>query len=1234
TSYTDDSLTILNITNKSGPKPVGDYSDSEPPYSLDGAWDVFVEGDFAYVTSYDDDSLTVLNVSDKSNPFPVGSYGNYSALPYSLEQANAVHVLDGYAYVSSSVDDSINVIDIDTYLPAGIYTSQIFDLGFIGIWQNISWVNVSEPRTNVTFQVRSCNDVDCEGETLVGPDNTNSSYFNNNLQGNLSGVGNITDNQYVQYRAFFVTNNSLFTSVLENVTIFYIADSLKPTISLLNPGDGLNTTNTSINFNWTAVDNSDLNLSCNLTINSLVNVSGIESANNTPTNMTVGGFGDGTYRWNVTCLDNSSNSNTSSTNIFTVDTTAPFVGLISPSNISWVNTRNVTFNFTLDELLPDVCWLYVNASDTWTSVVNNTDPVNGKNNLTYNLSDGAYIWNVWCNDSMGFSAFNESNLTFFVDTIFPNITNENRTPTAVYTNSTLRLNVTVVDDRGLDTIWVEGNWSGSLVNYTNLSEIGSGFNITVNLSYLLNQKLVGWRVYANDSAGNLNTSPLRTFFVNNLGLPPTPNLTSPVNNSVVVFDSATFEWVRPTDPDNDNLTYDILVSRNVTFTDIEANITLINNTESYNINGAYNLTKGTRYWKVRAKDLVNYSNYSDYWQITVVEAVINLTSPANNTIFYPGNATNITIKEERGNEWVNNVIVQIDGTNYTAVNDTDSSNDIDWYYLYTLPSTSPKVINITSIGYNNTVNETVTHDLQLVLSKLNSSLPTVDYVCSNATYAINNTQSKISFKTALDTIAKKTNVSIVTPSGDIFELNLSSTNKLNLTYTYDYFYKLDEVGNYTLKANITDVEGNSTVYNYTFVSYANTTGTDTINLTSIGTTSTKLLDVCGENVLYNGTFVLNRTILAGSKYDVKFETADPIIIFNSVGLNGTYALALNYTNIAKSITAPSGKRVVIEFELKSNFTTQDNITIIYNYSSIVSALDDEDGLVMYKCDSQSDCSWSLISSTVDAAENIITGTTGNLSVFLVAETAVTTTTVTADAVGGGGGGGGGVGGRNLTLPVGLDLISNEPFEMVTDDTITIDIVAKNIGKLSLHNIALSAISNSSNVGVSLENSLIERLRGGEENDVTLTLKSLGEEGRYKITVNAEVERPELNASTDIYFDIRKRGYVNRTIILTRIEFAKDLFKENPECLELEEVLRNAEDALAEDNLADAALLMNSAVQSCRDLIAAKEDGVAWLPSPLRGISVNEWIIFVIELLVVIVIMVIAVRYYMRRRALI
>ena len=72
-----------------------------------------------------------------------------------------------------------------------------------------------------------------------------------------------------------------------------------------------------------------------------------------------------------------------------------------------------------------------------------------------------------------------------------------------------------------------------------------------------------------------------------------------------------------------------------------------------------------------------------------------------------------------------------------------------------------------------------------------------------------------------------------------------------------------------------------------------------------------------------------------------------------------------------------------------------------------------------------------------------------------------------------------------------------------------------------------------------------------------------------------------------------------------LKFAKDLFKENPECLELEEVLRNAEDALAEDNLADAALLMNSAVQSCRDLIAAKEDGLGWLPSPLRGVSTNE-----------------------------
>ncbi|MEM2932851.1 MAG: Ig-like domain-containing protein, partial [Candidatus Pacearchaeota archaeon] len=97
-----------------------------------------------------------------------------------------------------------------------------------------------------------------------------------------------------------------------------ISDCDAPTITLNSPAQGFSTTATSINFSWTALDNLDSNLSCNLTIDGIVNVSNIESLNSTPTNQTVSGFVVGSHQWNVTCWDDSNNINTSETRNFSI----------------------------------------------------------------------------------------------------------------------------------------------------------------------------------------------------------------------------------------------------------------------------------------------------------------------------------------------------------------------------------------------------------------------------------------------------------------------------------------------------------------------------------------------------------------------------------------------------------------------------------------------------------------------------------------------------------------------------------------------------------------------------------------------------------------------------------------------------------------------------------------------------------------------------------------------------
>ena len=82
----------------------------------------------------------------------------------------------------------------------------------------------------------------------------------------------------------------------------------------------------------------------------------------------------------------------------------------------------------------------------------------------------------------------------------------------------------------------------------------------------------------------------------------------------------------------------------------------------------------------------------------------------------------------------------------------------------------------------------------------------------------------------------------------------------------------------------------------------------------------------------------------------------------------------------------------------------------------------------------------------------------------------------------------------------------------------------------------------------------------------------------------------------------ERGQFNKTLIVSRIAFTKDLFKENPECLDLNEVLDEADNALAAEKYGEANELIESAVRSCRDLITSKAEPIEQAP----GVGLDIW----------------------------
>ncbi|KAF5437779.1 CASH domain-dontaining protein, partial [Candidatus Methanophagaceae archaeon] len=168
---------------------------------------------------------------------------------------------------------------------------------------------------------------------------------------------------------------------------FNVADQTAPSIQLNYPDDKANLSSSTVNFNWTATDNIDDVLLCNLTIDGVVNQSDIASTSGQPTNYSVSGISTGVHNWSVTCRDDAPNVNTSETRTFGVNNSAPNVTLDSPPNGSSTPNSWAMLNATETDADDDpmTVYFYVN---------NNSNGLNASEGLVYigeNVANGTTL---------------------------------------------------------------------------------------------------------------------------------------------------------------------------------------------------------------------------------------------------------------------------------------------------------------------------------------------------------------------------------------------------------------------------------------------------------------------------------------------------------------------------------------------------------------------------------------------------------------------------------------------------------------------------------------------------------------------------------------------------------------------------------------------------------------------------------------------------------------------------
>ena len=397
------------------------------------------------------------------------------------------------------------------------------------------------------------------------------------------------------------TVNATDTTNLEgtnaSTTTFYV-DTQKPVINLNSPSIDQVFQVSTVEFNFTAIDNMDSTLLCNLTIDSTVRDSNFNANNGSLLNRTITPVSIGNHLWNVTCVDETGNTNTSITRNFTIQDLPPTVDLITVNN-SFSNTGNITLIYNATDnngFLQSQLILNNQINQTNQSAI-----LNGQyNNFSLtNLAEGIYTWNVNVTDTSGLNATNSSR-TFTIDKTLPSIALNLPANNTISNSSTVNFNFTVLDN--IDTSLTCNLAVGERQDSSFAAANGSLTNRQIT-SFTDGGRY--WNVTCTDDAGNTNMSEIR--FVNITEKPLIALNTA--NNSFFNYSSFNLSY---TPSDNTNLSSCSL------FIDGDLNKTnssIVNNQQ--NNFSLSSVSEGLHTWYVSCNDTIQLQNQSEIRTFTV-----------------------------------------------------------------------------------------------------------------------------------------------------------------------------------------------------------------------------------------------------------------------------------------------------------------------------------------------------------------------------------------------------------------------------------------------------------------------------------------------------------------------------------------------------------------------------------------------------------------------------------------
>src|SRR3989344_3584764 len=310
------------------------------------------------------------------------------------------------------------------------------------------------------------------------------------------------------------------------------------------------------------------------------------------------------------------------------DSIPPTITVNSPQNNQFISVNSVVFNITLNENGTARYTLNGGLTNkTMSSLDNrNFNATNGS------IADGQYTVRFYANDTNG-NVNGTVARTFTIDTTKPLI-NIVRPQNISYSSIQTQLNYTV-SDANLQSCWYSldnGQANTTITCGTNISSLNSG------------QGSNTWRIYTNDSAGNVNSSST-TFFVDSI-VPLISYSGGMENNNTIKSQNFIFINVSVIETNEANITFRLYNSTS-----------LINSTSYTNGQRTMNFTNladGTYFYYVTVRDILNNENTTERRTIILDRTPPSLSIIIPQNISYNNATLLVNISSNGNNVWFYN----------------------------------------------------------------------------------------------------------------------------------------------------------------------------------------------------------------------------------------------------------------------------------------------------------------------------------------------------------------------------------------------------------------------------------------------------------------------------------------------------------------------------------------------------------------------------------------------------